>query len=62
MEFPAHQVNALNPIGSGDALTAGIVRGLQLGESLVDSIKLGMECGAANALSLTSGTIEDVLG
>jgi 1-phosphofructokinase len=39
-------------IGSGDALVAGFAIGLMEGRSLVDTIRLGVACGAANVLSV----------
>jgi tagatose 6-phosphate kinase len=45
------QVEALNPIGSGDAMTAGIVAALVRGEPPVDAFRLGMAAAAANTLT-----------
>ena len=60
--FDPPQIDPVNPIGSGDAMSAGIALGLSRGDSLEDALKLGMACGAANALSLTSGVVDpDVL-
>ncbi len=44
-------VQALNPIGSGDAMTAGLVAGLLRGESPLDALRLGMAAAAANTLT-----------
>lgn len=44
-------VDALNPIGSGDAMTAGIVAGLLKGETLPDAFRRGMATAAANTLT-----------
>lgn len=44
-------VAALNPIGSGDAMTAGIVAGLLRGESAVEAFRRGMAAAAANTLT-----------
>lgn len=51
------RVQAVNPIGSGDSMLAGIVVGLLRGEDLADALRLGVACGAANALTETSGVI-----
>jgi fructose-1-phosphate kinase PfkB-like protein len=51
------RLNAVNPIGSGDAFTAGICRGLERGQSPIDAVRLGVACGAANALTLLAGHV-----
>lgn len=56
--FQPPKLRAVNPIGSGDAVTAGMARALARQESLVTAVRLGMACGAANALTLTTGTVE----
>ena len=48
----------MNPIGSGDAVTAGLAVALNEDRDIPESLVLGMACGAANALSLISGTLE----
>lgn len=55
-------VKAVNPIGSGDAVTAGIACALASGTDLEGQLRQGMACGAANALNLMSGVLktEDV--
>jgi tagatose 6-phosphate kinase len=55
-------IKAINPVGSGDAVTAGIAVALSEGKSISDALIYGMACGAANALNLISGTLklEDV--
>ena len=44
-------VDVINPIGSGDAMTAGIVAGLLRGEAPVDAFRRGMAVAAANTLT-----------
>jgi len=51
------RVKSLNPIGSGDSMLAGIVAALQKGRGLKEAIRLGVACGAANALTETSGVV-----
>ncbi len=52
------RIDALNPIGSGDSLTAGTLYALVgQGKSVPDAAVYGTACGAANALSLTSGVL-----
>lgn len=50
-------IEAVNPIGSGDAMMAGLATGLARGQSLQAALRLGIACGAANALTETSGVI-----
>jgi tagatose 6-phosphate kinase len=56
--FKPPHIRALNPIGSGDAMTAGIACGILKSKDVVDGMRLGMACGAANALTLTPGDID----
>ncbi|MBN2685400.1 MAG: hexose kinase [Pontiellaceae bacterium] len=62
LELIPPKIKAVNPVGSGDAVTAGIAVALVQGRSLEELLILGMACGAANALNLVSGTLlmEDV--
>jgi 1-phosphofructokinase family hexose kinase len=59
--FPP-KITAINPVGSGDAVTAGLAVALNDGLGISDALILGMACGAANALNLLSGYLmpEDV--
>ena len=50
-------IEAVNPVGSGDAVTAGIAVELARGRALTDAVVTGMACGAANALNLISGCL-----
>tara|TARA_Y200000002_G_C22615609_1_gene635865 strand:- start:393 stop:1316 length:924 start_codon:yes stop_codon:yes gene_type:complete len=51
-------VDAINPVGSGDAVTAGMVLGLERKKDLLEAVRLGMASGAANALQLMCGMID----
>ena len=52
-------VDAINPIGSGDSLTAGLVYAhIRLGKPIPEAAVFGTACAAANCLSLTSGVID----
>lgn len=51
------RIKALNPIGSGDAMMAGIAAGLAQGQSLDAAVNLGVACGASNALTETPGAV-----
>lgn len=55
--FPP-KIKAVNPIGSGDAVTAGIALDLSQGIPLLDALTTGMACGAANALTQISGQLD----
>ena len=56
------QVKAINPIGSGDALAAGLACAIARGEKMPDACKLAVACGAANAMTERAGFVrpEDV--
>lgn len=47
----------VNPVGSGDAMVAGMVLALSRGEGLVQALRLGVAAGAANALMETAGRV-----
>ena len=51
------RVRAINSVGSGDAMMAGIACGLWRGQSMREAVRLGIACGAANALTLTPGMV-----
>jgi tagatose 6-phosphate kinase len=52
-------VDAVNAIGSGDSLTAGLVYAhIREGKTVPEAVVFGTACAAANCLSLTSGVIE----
>lgn len=50
-------VAPVNPIGSGDAFTAGLAWGLSLGYDFHESVRQGIRCGRLNALTLKPGSI-----
>jgi tagatose 6-phosphate kinase len=51
------RVRTFNSVGSGDAMMAGIACGLWRGLSVCEAIRLGVACGAANALTLEPGFV-----
>jgi len=51
------RVEALNPIGSGDSMLAGMIVELMKGRTLEKALRFGIACGAANALTETSGVL-----
>lgn len=61
-ELVPADIVAINPIGSGDAVTAGLATALNARKDILEALVEGMACGAANALNLISGMIrpEDV--
>lgn len=50
-------IDAVNPIGSGDSFTAGVVLGLLAGDDLGEACRRGAAAGAANALNLLAGEV-----
>jgi tagatose 6-phosphate kinase len=56
--FRSPEVRALNPIGSGDSLAAGLAIGIVRGQSIPEACKFGVACGAANATTLTPADVE----
>ncbi len=57
-QFQPPKVKTLNPIGSGDSVTAGIAVGLVKDQRMPDAVALGIACGTANAMTLTPATFE----
>ncbi len=54
----APKVAVVNPIGSGDAFTAGLVWRLLRGEDLGQACRWASATGAANALTLMAGEVD----
>jgi 1-phosphofructokinase family hexose kinase len=54
------KVDAMTPVGSGDAVTAGMMVALDQGASILEGVRLGMACGAANAKQLMCGILDSV--
>jgi fructose-1-phosphate kinase PfkB-like protein len=52
------RIESVNPIGSGDAFTAGLVWSLLRGDELGEACRWGCAAGCANALSLLAGEVE----
>jgi tagatose 6-phosphate kinase len=51
-------IEPVNPIGSGDAATAGIAAAFARGEELAAALKLGAAMGTANCLTLETGRVD----
>ena len=56
------ELEAVNPIGSGDSLAAGLLHSLVGGSSVPEAAAYGTACAAANVLTPTAGVVrlEDV--
>ncbi len=56
------RIKTVNPIGSGDAFTAGLVSRLLRGDDLGEACRWGTAAGSANALTPMPGEVnrEDV--
>jgi tagatose 6-phosphate kinase len=53
--FLPPRVEVRNPIGSGDAMLAGIAVALWRGRAVLDAVRFGIACGAANAMRVEPG-------
>ncbi len=53
------QIEVMNPIGSGDACTAGLVLRLVRGDDLGEACRWGAAAGSANALTLMPGEVDE---
>jgi len=56
--FKVPQIQALNPIGSGDSVSAGTAYALAKGHSLVEAFVFGLACGTSNAMNLEPGLVK----
>lgn len=56
-EVDSKLINAVNPIGCGDSMTAGMAQGIVEGFSLRKSVELGRDYATRNALSIHPGWI-----
>jgi tagatose 6-phosphate kinase len=50
-------LTVINPIGSGDAIAAGIAAAFMRKESVLEALRLGIACGSANVLTVPAGTV-----
>ena len=55
---PARNEPVVNPIGCGDCLTAGIAWGLDMGRTLVESVRLGMGAASDNLIDLRPACLD----
>jgi tagatose 6-phosphate kinase len=54
-------VKVINPIGSGDAFTAGIALGLQRSYEMENAIRLGLAMATANTMTLEPGNLDPAM-
>ena len=61
-QYQPPRIKAVNPIGCGDAVSAGVACALRLGRPMSEAARLGIACGSADALTLVPGEVrnEDV--
>jgi len=52
------QIKALNPIGSGDSVSAGTTYALAKGHSLIEAFVFGLACGTSNAMNIEPGVVK----
>ncbi len=56
--FKVPQIKAVNPIGSGDSVSAGTAYALAKGHSLVEAFVFGLACGTSNAMNIEPGVVK----
>jgi 1-phosphofructokinase family hexose kinase len=56
--LPSPKIEAVCPVGSGDALLGAFCAGLERGDSPVEALRLGIATGAANALEIGPGVFK----
>jgi 1-phosphofructokinase family hexose kinase len=54
------KVKVVSPIGSGDAVAAGLAVGLSRKLPFPDAVRLGVACGAANAQTRIAGEVDPI--
>lgn len=50
-------IRVISPVGSGDALLAGLTVALLRGQPLPEALRLGVACGSVNALHMGGGVV-----
>jgi tagatose 6-phosphate kinase len=56
--FTVPVIKAVNPIGSGDSVSAGTTYALAKGHSLVEAFVFGLACGTSNAMNIEPGVVK----
>jgi fructose-1-phosphate kinase PfkB-like protein len=54
-------VDAINAVGSGDAVSAGLSLGLARGDGFAEALALGIAAGSANAATISAGDLDPAL-
>jgi tagatose 6-phosphate kinase len=54
---PTHNIEVINPVGSGDAFVAGMAVGITRNLPIEQSLSLASACGAANAMEARTGYV-----
>jgi len=62
IEIPSIQVPAVNPIGCGDSMTAGLAQGILEGDDLEHAVIRGRDYAALNVQSIHPGMIKSSTG
>lgn len=52
------EINAVNPVGSGDSMVAGFAVATERGYSIEDILKYASACGTANAMEIETGKVD----
>ena len=61
IDISVPHVDAVNPVGSGDAVNAGLSLGLARGDGLEAALALGIAAGSANATTFSAGDVDPAL-
>jgi tagatose 6-phosphate kinase len=56
--FTVPAIKAVNPIGSGDSVSAGTAYALAKEHSLVEAFVFGLACGTSNAMNIEPGVVK----
>ncbi len=56
--FTVPKIKVLNPIGSGDSVSAGTTYALSKGSSLPEAFAFGLACGTSNAMNIEPGVVK----
>ncbi|MBR9978894.1 MAG: hypothetical protein KFH87_12480 [Bacteroidetes bacterium] len=57
VQYPVPAITATNPIGSGDAMSAGVLLAIVEGRTMHEAVERGIRMGTANALTLLPGEV-----
>jgi tagatose 6-phosphate kinase len=52
------EINAINPVGSGDSMVAGFAVAIERGYSIEDVFKYASACGTANVMEMETGKVD----